>query len=240
MKVKFQAANKESEILFDQPKPAVQCLPDWYKDMPTYMDNENMSGLSSVSTAVSNLTAKGCSPLLDALSAGYMFELPFDIEFRRNREGMMNIRWATNIDLLGTHAPEQAPGLPTPMGGSDTLLKWKMGWRIITPKGWSTLFVHPLNRHDLPFRVLSGIVDTDVYPLEVQIPFQMLNTIEKPIYVMPKGTPICQAIPIKRETWESEGTVPFDEDEFSKAAFDLKSKIVRSYKTKFWQKKRYT
>lgn len=239
MKIQFQASSKETELLFDKPKPAVQCLPDWYKDMPTFMDGESIAGLSSTSNAVSNFTAKGCSPFLDALSAGYIFELPFDIEFRRNRENLINVRWATNIDLIGGHAPEQAPGLPTPIGGSDTILKWKMGWRIITPKGWSTLFIHPMNRHDLPFRVLSGIVDTDVYPLEVQIPFQMLNTLEKDIYVMPKGTPICQAVPIKRENWESVDILPFNEDEFNKSIFDLKSKIVRSYKSNFWNKKRY-
>lgn len=239
MKIGFQPASKDHGTLFDMPKPAVQVLPNWYKDMPTYMDNESTPGLSSVSNAVSNLTAKGCSPLLDALSAGYMFELPFDIEFRRNPQGNINVRWAAPADLLGTHAPEQAPGLPTPFGGNDTLLKWKMGWRMITPEGWSTLFTHPINRHDLPFRVLSGVVDTDKYPLEVQIPFQLLNTLEKDIYVMEKGTPICQAIPIKREDWKAEEFVPFNEDEYNKSVFDLKSKIVRSYKTKFWQKKVY-
>lgn len=239
MKINFQPANKESAILFEMPKPAVQKLPNWYKEMPTYMDNESAPGLSSTTNAVSNFTAKGCSPFLDAMSAGYIFELPFDIEFRKNRDGAVNIRWAAPVDLLGTHAPEQAPGLPVPFGGNETILKWKMGWRMITPDGWSTLFTHPINRHDLPFRVLSGIVDTDTYPLEVQIPFQMLNTIEKNIFIMEKGTPICQAIPIKREDWQSGQFVEFNEDEYLKSVFELKSKIVRSYKTKFWNKKRY-
>jgi hypothetical protein len=239
MKIQFEPFDKEAELLFEMPKPAVQVLPKWYKDMPTYMDGENQAGLSSTSVAVSNLTAKGCSPLLDALSAGYMFELPCDLEFRKNERGELGIRWATNINLISGHGPDQAPGLPTPVGGSDTLLKWRPGWRIITPPGWSTLFVHPLNRHDLPFRLLSGVVDTDTYPLGVEFPFQLLHTIDTNIFIMEKGTPICQAIPIKREDWESGEFIPFDEDANRKAGFDLKSTIVRSYKKKFWHKKRY-
>lgn len=238
MKIEFQPASNEVQSLFEMPRPASQCLPKWYRDMPTYMDNEKTAGLSSSSNVVSNFTAKGCSPLLDALSAGYIFELPFDIEFRRNRNGAMNIRWATNMDFVSGHAPEQAPGLPTPFNGSDTILKWNVGWRVSTPKGYSTLFTHPLNRHDLPFRVISGIVDTDIYPLEVQIPFQMLNEINESIFILEKGTPLVQVIPIKRDDWQS-SLLPFNQEERDKSIFKLKSKVVRSYKSQFWVKKRY-
>lgn len=238
MKIKFEPFNEEIGTLFEMPKPALQAIPDWYKDMPTYMDGESEAGLSKTSIAVSNLTAKGCSPFLDALSTGYIFELPFDIEFRKNERGEIGVRWATNIDLISGHGSDQAPGLPTPMGGFPTILKWRPGWRIITPNGWSTLFTHPLNRHDLPFRVLSGVVDTDKYELGVEFPFQLLNTLDKDILIMKKGTPICQAIPIKREDWQSEFK-QFDEVANKKAAFELKSTINRSYKNKFWQKKRY-
>lgn len=239
MNIQFEPFDKEAELLFDMPRPAIQVLPRWYKDMPTYMDGESNPGLSKSGVAVSNFTAKGCSPLLDALGAGYMFELPFDIEFRRNERGEIGVRWATNINLISGHGPDQAPGLPSPVGGYPTLLKWRPGWRIITPPGWSTLFTHPLNRHDLPFRVLSGVVDTDSYPLGVEFPFQILNTLEKDIVILEKGTPICQAIPIKREDWQAGELKPFDEDEHKKAGFDLKATIFKSYKRKFWHKKRY-
>lgn len=238
MKIEFQPTSREMQAVFPPPRPASQCLPTWYKEMPTYMDGDKSAGLSSTSNAVSNLTAKGCSPLLDGLSAGYMFELPFDIEFRRDRNGAVNIRWATNIDYISGHTKEQAPTLPTPFNGSDMILKWNLGWRIITPKGWSMLYTHPLNRHDLPFRIMSGIVDTDRYPLEVSIPFQMLNVIEDPIFIIEKGTPICQAIPIKREDWVS-SLKDFNEDERARNIFKLKSKVARSYKSQFWVKKRY-
>jgi hypothetical protein len=238
VKVQFEPFDKESELLFDMPKPAAKSIPGWYKDMAVHMDGEKTTGLSKTTTVVSNLTLKGCSPFLDALTSGYMFELPFDIEFRRNEEGMINIRWATNVNYIGSHGPDQAPGLPGPVGGSESLLKWRPGWRIITPKGYSALFTHPLNRHDLPFRTFSGVVDTDMYELGVEFPFQLLNTIEEDIFILKKGTPICQVIPFKREDWKSE-EVPFDEDANKKNGFKLKSEIVRSYKRQFWKKKNY-
>jgi hypothetical protein len=238
MKVQFEPFDKEAELLFEMPKPAAKSIPGWYKDMAVHMDGEKTAGLSKTTNVVSNLTLKGCSPFLDALTSGYMFELPFDIEFRRNEEGMINIRWATNVNYIGSHGPDQAPGLPGPVGGSETLLKWRPGWRIITPKGYSALFTHPLNRHDLPFRTFSGVVDTDMYELGVEFPFQLLNNIEEDIFILKKGTPICQVIPFKREDWKSE-EVPFDEDANKKNGFKLKSEIVRSYKKQFWKKKNY-
>jgi hypothetical protein len=238
MKVQFEPFDKEAELLFEMPKPAAKSIPGWYKDMAVHMDGEKTTGLSKTTNVVSNLTLKGCSPFLDALTSGYMFELPFDIEFRRNEQGMINIRWATNVNYIGSHGPDQAPGLPGPVGGSESLLKWRPGWRIITPKGYSALFTHPLNRHDLPFRTFSGVVDTDMYELGVEFPFQLLNNIEDDIFILKKGTPICQVIPFKRENWKSE-EIPFDEDANKKNGFKLKSEIVRSYKKQFWKKKNY-
>jgi hypothetical protein len=238
MKVQFEPFDKEAELLFEMPKPAAKSIPGWYKDMAVHMDGEKTTGLSKTTNVVSNLTLKGCSPFLDALTSGYMFELPFDIEFRRNEQGMINIRWATNVNYIGSHGPDQAPGLPGPVGGSESLLKWRPGWRIITPKGYSALFTHTLNRHDLPFRTFSGVVDTDMYELGVEFPFQLLNNIEEDIFILKRGTPICQVIPFKREDWKSE-EVPFDEDANKKNGFKLKSEIVRSYKRQFWQKKNY-
>jgi hypothetical protein len=238
MKLQFEAFDKEMELLFDPPKPASQAIPDWYKNMAVHMDGEKEDALSKTGVASSNLTLKGCSPFLDALTSGYIFELPFDIEFRKDSQKGINIRWATNINLIGQHGPDQAPGLPEPFNGMPGLLKWRPGWRVVTPPGYSCLFTHPINRHDLPFRTFSGVVDTDMYKLGVEFPFQLLDSINEDIFILEKGTPICQVIPFKREDWDS-SIQPFNEDENKKEGFKLKSKLVRSYKQQFWQKKTY-
>jgi len=238
MKIAFEPAGEESQILFERPAPSARSIPEWYRNMPVHMDGEETTGLSKTGVGSSNLTLKGCTPFLDALTTGYMYVTPFDMEFRRNEQGAINIRWATNIDYIGVHGPDQAPGLPAPFGGNEQLLKWRPGYRIITPSGYSTLFTHPFNRHDLPFRTFTGVVDTDTYPLGVEFPFQLLNSITEDIFILEAGTPICQVLPFKRTDWQSK-EIEFDEEANRKNGFKLKSKIVRSYKRQFWNKKSY-
>jgi hypothetical protein len=68
------------------------------------------------------------------------------------------------------------------------------------PAGYSLLITHPFNRHDLPFVTLTGLVDADSY---------IDNFINFPAYwrdtafsgVLPKGTPVAQCVPVKRDSW---------------------------------------
>ena len=239
MIIKFEPMNKDTVELIQPPRVAAGCIPEWYKNAPLHMDGEKQDSLSKETTATSNLTMKGCSPFLDALTHGYMYELPFDIEFRRDNFGKLGIRWATGIDLISGHTPEQHEGLAKPYDGYDGVLKWKFTYRIITPPGYSCLFTHPLNRNDLPFRTLSGIIETDTYPGVIEFPFQLLDNFDENVYIMEKGTPLCQIIPFKRDNWEGK-KLEYNELSMAKAHFDLKSKIVRSYKTQWWKKKSFS
>jgi hypothetical protein len=233
----FEPVSDEAGLLYDRPSLATESLPVWYRNMPLHLPGEETTGLSPDGVAVSNLTLKGCMPFLDAMTSGYIFTLPCDIEIRKNKQGLVGLRWATNQDLISQHGPDQAPGLPTPPTGSPSILKWRPGWRVSTPTGYSCLFTHPLNRFDLPFVTLSGVVDTDSYKLGVEFPFRLLET-NKDLVILEKGTPICQVIPFRRDNWQS-SVVPFDEVENKKQGFLLKSKIIRSYQTQFWKKKSY-
>lgn len=235
--IKFEPTSHEAELFFEVPSPASQHLPSWYREMDLHLEGETTTGLSPDGVASSNLTLKGCMPFLDAMTSGYMLTLPFDMEIRKNNRGMIGLRWATNVDFIGQHSQDQAPGLPVPMDGSPNILKWRPGWRIITPPGYSCLFTHPMNYVDLPFITLSGIVDTDSYKLGTEFPFRLLDQ-KNELTILEKGTPICQIIPFKRDNWSS-SLVKFDEQEQKKNGFLLKSKIVRSYQTQFWKKKSY-
>lgn len=238
MNINFEPVDKDAHLAFDSPKPASQFIPQWYRDMALRTDNEKIDGINKESIKVSNLTLKGCSPFLDGLISGYIFTLPADIEFRNYPGKGMNIRWTFDRDILSSHAQEQAPGLPSAFGGDKDILKWRPGWRVITPPGYSCLFTHPFNRHDLPFRTFTGIVDTDSYPLGVEFPFQLLQAIDEDIFILEKGTPICQILPFKRDAWKGK-EVQFNEEESKKNHFLLRSKIARSYKKQFWHKKSY-
>jgi len=62
------------------------------------------------------------------------------------------------------------------------------------------LFTHPFNRFDLPFTTLTGLVDCDRYHD---------NWIHFPAHwhdidfsgVLPKGTPVAQCVPVRRDNW---------------------------------------
>lgn len=238
MIIKFQPFDENIKDFVLPPKPAINYIPEWYRNAPLRMDGDKVDGLSKTTNATSNLTIKGCSPFLDALSFGYIYELPADIEFRKHESGNMSIRWAAGLDLLGGHTADQYVTLPTSYDGFEGIFKWKFTYKIITPKGYSCLFTHPLNRNELPFRTLSGVVDTDGYPGPVEFPFQMLKIIKEDIFILEKGTPLCQIIPFKRDDWNSKN-LEYDEKAYSKAHFDIKSKIVRSYKKQWWNRKSF-
>ena len=58
----------------------------------------------------------------------------------------------------------------------------------------------PVNRDDLPFRTLTGLVDADLYSLAfVNFPARWHD----PDFsgTLPKGTPVAQVVPIHREVF---------------------------------------
>ena len=64
------------------------------------------------------------------------------------------------------------------------------------PKGYSVLFLPPLNRKEFRFECISGLVDVDGYFEFINFPFFF----NEPNYtgILKKGTPLVQVIPIKR------------------------------------------
>ena len=59
----------------EQPQPASKFIPDWYKNLESYIGGEKKPQGNGV-TAV---TAKRCMPLFDAITAGYIITLPADV-----------------------------------------------------------------------------------------------------------------------------------------------------------------
>ena len=84
-----------------------------------------------------------------------------------------------------------------------------------SPEGYALFFTHPVNRFDLPFTTLSGLVDCDRYTdTWIHFPAHWHDTNFSGI--LPKGTPIAQCIPVKRESWVCE-TSPFTPEETQQA-----------------------
>lgn len=250
MQIEFIETREKIGLLNCQPKPANKLLPEWYKTAPLFCaKSEKVKNCPHVACSAPNTTYKNCTPFLDALSTGYIFESPVDVQFTllANNAIEWNSRIFGNLtDLVGPimsiHSFNQYPNLPNlnSVYEKPFVFKWQTGYSIKTPKGYSTLYTHPINRYELPFRLLTGVVDTDKYQNEVLFPFQITHKFKEPgdVLIIEKGTPICQVIPFKRDNWKS-SIKPYDKDYTMGRSLIYWSKIVNAYKSRYWSKKKY-
>lgn len=212
----------------EQPKPASRLVPDWYKNTESYTGGERKPAGNGNTTA----TIKRCMPVFDAITSGYIIESPADV-FVSIKDEQQWFEWS-DFALIQFHPIEQAPKHPDKKPFAYP--KWSNPWAISTPKGYSTLFVQPFHRESL-FTILPGIVDTDQYTSPVNFPF----VINDPVFegLIPKGTPIAQVIPFKRDSWTMELGDKKDLEAQFKVGKKLQSKFFDRYKSMFWTKKEY-
>lgn len=227
-KIIFRPNSETAAKIVPKPKPAKHYFPDWYKKKPKFDNNKmeiNINGQA-------NTTMKACMPFLDTFTSGYIQETWCDIYFKNNGE---NIEWryASNPEILESRLRSYIHI----DGFSSEEFAWRQVWIPQLPRGYSMLYTHPLNRFDLPFLSLSGIVDNDQYYMEnlANHPFFVKEGFEG---IIPKGTPMIQMIPIKRDSWSSSFE---DYSEDLKLKFlNVRSYFYDGYKKLYWQKKNYS
>ena len=211
---------RELEGLLAPPVPAAQGLPDWFKAMPPQAFN-------AVSSRTGD-TVKRCPPFIDAMTSGFLIPLICDVRVENGEftwDNDLPPGGAINFvrSPIGFHDISQVSG--TPLFDPDRfLIKFHNLWTIEAPEGYALLFTHPANRFDLPFTTLTGLVDSDRYHD---------NFIHFPAHwhdanfngVLPKGTPVAQCMPVKRENWEMRIAAFTDED--TQRTHDLTTAIYR-------------
>jgi len=209
--------------------PAKNHVPEWYKKIPKWENNE----MFEIGKGF-NITIKNCMPFLDSLTTGYMIVLPNDLYVKQDN-GAPFITW-NNTDFPPTARQEPASLSLVPTGHYPIEFVWQSGVSNTIPIGYSMLFTHPLNRHDLPFTTLSGIVDGGlVMNPRGQIPFFVKEGFEG---IIPQGTPIIQLIPYCQENWvhkKTKGLLKKSNDHGAKTS----SLIYGWYKKTFWTRKKY-
>lgn len=228
--ISFIPKNDLVENVMDCPKPAINFIPDWYKEINPYRKDPFYQRFP---TKMHNSTVKVCMPFFDTMTAGYMITLPCDLTFVDKNKYPHKVYWDTNFVPVGEHPLEQVNGLTFP-NNYNIILKWLFYFVIKTPPGYSCYFSHPKYRFDLPFLTLDGIVDTDNHPLLINFPFLMNDNFEG---VLKKGTPIVQIFPFKREKWKSlllnqKNNYDFEYEKY----LTYSSKF---YKNNFWKRKKY-
>jgi hypothetical protein len=232
-KIKFRSLTKSGSLNLNHPVPAIRFLPEWYKNIEPYIGQKRLSIPSA--HGMPNVTIKRCVPFLDAMTAGYMVYLTDDIFVEKTIDGPQNINWRHTEPMLSHHSLEQFKGIAIPENYNQYVWKWNNDWSINVPEGYSIYFTHPSNRFDLPFKVISGIVDCDTFDLSVQFPFLLDKDFEG---IIEAGTPICQLIPFKREEWETE-VLDYDEEKTYLIHRKFFKTFVSSYKKMYWHKKSY-
>ena len=182
--------------------PASKLLPAWYKKLEV-REPETKPWDSG--------TVKACMPFFDAMVQGYIIPLWADLSVSTaiNEEGNPYpiFEWGGDA-ILGTHSKGQTLGLPImekSLGGGAAW-KFMSPWLIETPKGYSTLFVSPLNNVNPNFELVSGIVSTDCYKNVINFPFVWTGPADWE-GIIPQGTPLVQIIPFKRDDFRHEISV---------------------------------
>jgi len=163
------------------------------------------------------LTVKKCPPFIDAMTSGFLMLLVSDLnvangEFSWDRDvpsGPLNCYARSPIDF---HDNVQVAG--TPLFDDDRfIIKFNNYWTIELPPGYSLLVTHPINRHDLPFTTLTGLVDADRYRDNfIHFPARWRD----PDFngCLPAGTPVAQCLPVKRNRWTHKfGTITGEDAE---------------------------
>jgi hypothetical protein len=210
----------ELEGRIPPPVPAAQGLPQWLRDMPAQLVSEIAGGEDE--------TVKRCPPFVDAMTGGFLIPLICDVHVADGQ-----FTWDLDLPAGGSaawprsplsfHHPDAVAG--TPLFDPDRFtIKFHNLWTIEAPEGYALLFTHPANRFDLPFTTLTGMVDCDRYT-DAWINFPAHWRDPGFRGVLPRGTPVAQCFPVRRERWSVEVGV-MDEGR-ARAAHALTGEIRR-------------
>ena len=233
MNIKFHLVREWEDLDIPSPFPASKGVPPWMKHLTPEAEREDYQ------------TVKRCIPFLDAMTAGYIIPLPFDLTIAITPTGNQ-LLWKSEEEkdrlskytIVESHDSSQYPGAPF---SQFKVIKFYNPWIIETSPNTSCMFVPPLNRPELPYVPLSGIVDTDQYFNTVNLPCVFPGLDIGHQIELKMGTPMIQVIPFKRQEWKS-STTKLKEGVLTRAhetREDMRNDRKEWYRRKKWQKKAY-
>ena len=243
--IEFSAHEDYFALKEDYPIPTKFNIPEWYKNLEH---------------TVLNKTVKGCMPFLDSLTAGYLLKMPQDFHVRHNVDNknekgenfkdsfqtfalhdqtqLLHVKFLNLNSGVDLHPIKQLEGSALIEKNKNiSFYKILNPWKIKTPKGYSCLFVPPLNNSDDRFSIIPAIVDTDTFPNEINFPI-VINGDKYPVLetTIKKGTPYVQIIPFKRDPWKMV-TKSRKQKEVKNSRLFYGLKLLNIYKDKYWNKK---
>lgn len=236
MKIEFTTDNKLAELDF-KPIPSKKFIPEWYKNMPLHIEGLDKNNAKELITTDSktSFTIKGCQPVLDYITNGYILISHSDIlitpEIYEDKESK-GYWWRSNATEIKSHGHAQCPIKIN--NYKNEYFKFINAWSIKTPKGYSCLFYQPEYFMETRYKLLPAIVDTDGYTEPVNFPGIILSDES---FTIKAGDPIMAVFPFKRDDWKSEIRLKTEEE--MQQPNRIMSYLERGYKNLFHNRKSY-
>ena len=120
----------------------------------------------------------------------------------------------------------------------ELAFKYLNPWKIKTPKNYSCIFTNPFNNKVDNIRIITGIVDTDDYDLNINFPFFLKKMQVGKSFILKKNAPIALVFPFLRDSWKMQIKKENNNVEL-KEEYKLFSFIEDGYKKCIWKRKKY-
>lgn len=207
--LEFNTTNEKAFKYF-RPLPSKMLKPDWWKELKPI----EFGGRVNV-----NNTIKICPAMVDWLNNGYYITTCTDIHVEYHPNGInhrgASFNWIAKMPEYpayetATHPRgqfkdcEYAKEDHTEGDLSDhDAVKIKIPWGLKTPLGYSTMYLDPWLFQNRSWQTWQGIIDTDTYTGGDLNGLVIIYPKIKESFIIPKGTPIVQVVPYKRENWKA-------------------------------------
>jgi hypothetical protein len=216
--------SEDHHVNMFKPKPAEECIPEWFKELHNPMTRK---------------TVKTCRGVYDQMTQGYIVFWPFDVLIQKDENGKMFVvrHRDEGRQMFSPHPHEQLGLFPSVNFAMQKtgVEKFISPFRLKTPKGTSIMMMQPQYRPDLKTEIMPGIVDTDNFYMPLNILFTIKDMdINKPVKIA-SGTPLAQIVPFVRSEWEIEYK-DIDEEEYITLEDNI-GNIEKHYSKDLWVKK---
>ena len=206
--IDFTTFNEESLRDF-KPVLAKSLAPDWFKKMKVFQHDRGKR----------MQTIRACPAMDDWLKSGWLIlanrdmEVNVDGPFTYTTDAKENEKKSGTNEFKDDNRQGQAsPSHPAGQfgyafsylgedGPVKDAFKMRNAWNIITPKGYSCFYLDPFLFQNNHFATWQGVIDTDDFNINQDNSQIIFYPKVKHSFVIPKGTPLVQIIPFKREEW---------------------------------------
>lgn len=198
----------EKDLLYQYEDCVVEAKdakPKWLTDQPLYMNedlvNTKLSSPPSIHKSLGrSLTVSGCPAIRDFYETGYVVRAWSDILITKSKYGELTVQTPSEISAPCEFL-ETKYMFPNNNHFSCPVIRLVSKIEMKTSKGISMLQLSCLDGYP-EIKIFEGYVPTDVYPIELKVPFTIIGDFEE-IFI-PYGTPLLRLIPMKRESFTKE------------------------------------